>query len=53
MFSKKDLNNNWLASNDSEEGKKKNKRGLTWAILKKVIRWGYWIYKILDYFLSD
>jgi hypothetical protein len=53
MFSIKNLNNNWLASNKDDDDTKKNKKGRTWSLIKKVISWGYTIYRILDFFFSD
>jgi hypothetical protein len=55
MFSKKDLSNNWLASNQDEKDEKKiKKQNRTWFWwVVKLISVGKAIYKILEFLFFD
>lgn len=52
---KQDPNDNWLASSDdkTETGKKSKKRSVVWTLVKELIRIGYYICKIIEFFDED
>jgi|SynMetStandDraft_1070027.scaffolds.fasta_scaffold00002_465 hypothetical protein len=52
MFNK-NLNNNWLASSEDKTGKKNKKTNLVWFAIKLLIRFGYYICKILEFFSQE
>ena len=53
---KKDINNNWLAPSDNElrpeekKEEKSTKKTLVWVVIKELIRTGYYICKIIEFF---
>lgn len=53
MFNK-NLSNNWLASSEENTDKKNDKKkSLIWFVIKELIRIGYYICKILEFFSQD
>lgn len=53
MFKRNDLNNFWLAPSDDKTDEKKEKRRPAWVWIKRLIKLGCFILKILDFFNQD